>query len=139
VAGGQRKLKVKSIKLNETFFYHYKGIHVCKIKLTEQVPETELVYPIVKGEFNFTRDKEEWTNTRLVFDISNEEGKAKIKFTHEGLVPQHECYDICHEAWTNYIKKSLYELIATGKGDPNQKDADSFNVEIVKKWELETI
>jgi hypothetical protein len=126
-------------KLNETFFYHYKDVHLCKIRLTESVPGKRLVYLVVKGEFNFTSDREEWTNTRFVFDISNEGGKTKIKFTHEGLIPEHECYDICDEAWTNYIKKSLYDLITTGKGQPNPKDADGFNAAIVKKWKLEAI
>ncbi len=39
-----------------------------------------------------------------------------------GLVPEYECYDICQNAWSTYIQKSLYSLITTGKGQPNGKD-----------------
>jgi hypothetical protein len=41
------------------------------------------------------------------------------------------------DAWTNYIKNSLRSLITTGKGQPNPKEGDGFNAEIVKKWKLE--
>ncbi|MEO6548620.1 MAG: hypothetical protein ABIN94_11495 [Ferruginibacter sp.] len=46
----------------------------------------------------------------------------QIRFTHLGLVPEYECFEVCRDAWTNYIQKSLYNLITTGKGQPNGKD-----------------
>jgi len=45
--------------------------------------------------------------------------KVKIQFTHIGLVPSHECYDVCEGTWTDYIINSLYSLITTGTGYPN--------------------
>jgi hypothetical protein len=33
----------------------------------------------------------------------------------------YECFDICSNAWTTYIQKSLRDLITTGKGKPNGK------------------
>lgn len=122
--------------LNETFFYHYKDVHLCKLKLIELVPNKKLVYEVLENEFNFTKDKTEWTNTRLVFEIIPEGNKTTIVFTHEGLVPQYECYKICEDAWTNYIQKSLNNCITTGKGEPNPKGKDGFNAEIVEKWKL---
>lgn len=123
-------------KLNETFFYHYKDIHLTRLKLVEAIPGKKLVYHITENEFNFIKDKTEWVNTHLVFDISSEGNKTKVQFTHRGLVPEYECYSICNEAWTNYIKNSLYKLITTGKGEPNPKDKDGFNAAIVEKWKL---
>jgi len=35
---------------------------------------------------------------------------------------QYECYEICQDAWTNYIQNSLSDLITTGKGQPNAKE-----------------
>jgi hypothetical protein len=125
-------------KLNEIFFYHYKDVHLCKIKLIEAIHDKKLVYEVVDNRFSFTKDKSEWINTKLIFEISEEGDKTKIKFTHEGLVPEHECYNICNEAWSNYIKKSLYDLITTGKGQPNPKEGEGFNAEIVEKWKLTT-
>ncbi len=126
----------KTGKLGETFFYHYKDVHLCKLKLIEEIPNKKLVYLVIENQFNFTKDKTEWTNTKLIFDLTSEGNNTKIIFTHEGLTPQYECYKICNDAWTNYIQNSLYKLITTGKGEPNPKDKDGFNAEIVEKWKL---
>ncbi|MFC2187604.1 SRPBCC family protein [Peijinzhouia sedimentorum] len=122
-------------KLNETFFYHYKDVHLCKIKLIETVPFEKLIYQVVDNHFSFTKDKSEWINTKLIFAISEEGEKTKMQFTHEGLVPTYECYDVCHDAWTSYIQGSLQSLIASGKGKPNPKEG-GLNAELVEKWGL---
>ena len=122
-------------KLNETFFYHYKDVHLCKIKLIESVAGKRLVYLVVENQFNFTTDKTEWVNTKLIFDISAEGNKTKLQFTHEGLVPDYECYNVCHDAWTSYIQGSLQSLITSGKGKPNPKEG-GLNAELVEKWGL---
>lgn len=123
-------------RLNEEFFYHYKDIHLCKIKLIEIVPDKKLVYLVLDNQFNFTNDKTEWINTKLIFDLSEEDGKTKVKFTHEGLVPEYECYAICFDAWSGYIKNSLYKLITTGKGEPNPSEGEGFNAQLAEKWKL---
>jgi hypothetical protein len=123
-------------KLNEEFFYHYKDIHLSKMKLVELVPEQKVVWLVLDNSFNFIEDKSEWVGTKLIFEISKEGDKTKVKFTHEGLVPQDECFEVCNEAWTNYIQNSLRKLITTGKGEPNPKDGDGFNADIAEKWKL---
>ncbi len=123
-------------KLNDEFIYHYKDIHYCKLKLIELVADQKLVWLVLDNYFKFTKDKSEWKGTKLVFDISQKDDQTEIRFTHEGLVPQYECYEICREAWTNYIKNSLYNLITTGKGQPNSKEDDGFNAQLVEKWKL---
>ena len=106
------------------------------MKLVELVPGKKLVYQVLDNQFSFAKDKSEWTNTKLIFDISNEDNTTKILFTHEGLVPDYECFEICNEAWGNYIKNSLYNFITNGKGQPNLKESDGFNAQIVEKWRL---
>lgn len=123
-------------QLNDLFFYHYKDIHLCKIKLVEEIENSKLVYLVVDNQFSFTKDKSEWVDTKLIFDISLEDHGTKVNFTHQGLVPSNECYSICEDAWGNYIKKSLFDLINTGKGQPNPKEKDGFNAQIVEKWKL---
>src|SRR5690606_22219092 len=56
-------------KLNEAFFYHYKDVHLCKIKLIEMIPNRKLVYLVLDNQFSFTKDKNEWINTKLIFMI----------------------------------------------------------------------
>lgn len=121
--------------LGDTFFYHYKDVHLCKIKLEEVHANKKLVYRVTENEFNFTKDKTEWVNTQLVFDFSTENGKTKIVFTHIGLVPTYECFAVCNDAWTSYIQGSLKEYIETGMGKPNGKEG-GLNAELVEKWGL---
>ena len=123
-------------KINETFFYHYKDIHLCKIRLVESVPDNRLVYEVVDNEFNFIKDQSEWVNTRLIFDIERRDDRTVVTFTHDGLVPEYECYPVCNDAWSGYITNSLRNFIETGAGNPNPKDKDGFNAELAKKWGL---
>jgi hypothetical protein len=106
-------------KLNAEFNYHYEDVHRCKIKITELIPAKKVVWLVLDNYFKFTKDETEWKGTKMIFDISEKGGKTEIRFTHEGLVPAYECYDVCKSAWSNYIQNSLRNLIATGKGQPN--------------------
>ncbi len=84
-------------------------------------PVIKVVWLVLDNYFKFTKDKSEWIGTKLVFELSQKNGKTEILFTHEGLVPQYECYEICREAWTNYIKYSLRNLITTRPGAAQRK------------------
>ncbi|WP_348811411.1 SRPBCC family protein [Flavobacterium maritimum] len=106
-------------KVNDVFTYHYEDIHRCQIKLLEVIPNEKVVWLVIENYFNFTKDKREWTGTKISFEISKKGEQTQIRFTHLGLVPEYECYDICRDAWSNYIHNSLRSLITTGKGQPN--------------------
>ena len=125
-------------KLNAEFIYHYKDVHISKMKITEFVPGKRITWLVMENYFNFTNDKNEWKGNKIIFEINQKGNKTELQFTQEGLVPAYECYDVCHDAWTNYIQKSLRSLITTGKGQPNPKGEDAeFNEELIKKWSLE--
>lgn len=108
-------------KLNDEFTYKAKDLHRCTMKLIEVVPNKKVVWLVLDNYFNFTKDQTEWIGTKIIFDISEQDNKTQIRFTHLGLIPQYECYEICFNAWTNYITSSLLNLITTGKGQPNKK------------------
>jgi len=110
-------------KLGAEFHYHFKDIHRCHLKVTEVVPNKKLVWHVVENHFNFTKDAKEWTGTDICFEITEHDGKTELRFTHVGLVPDYECYQVCSDGWGTYIKSSLYKLITTGKGEPNVGDA----------------
>lgn len=109
-------------KLNDEFKYHYEDVHRCQMKLTEVIPGERMIWLVKDNYFKFTKDKSEWIGTKIIFEISRKENKTEIRFMHQGLVPQYECFEICKGAWTTYIQKSLHDLIVTGKGTPNGKD-----------------
>ena len=121
-------------KLHDEFTYHYKDVHRCKMKIIEFVPDKKVVWLCLDNYFSFIKDKSEWIGTKIIFEISKNDGKTQIHFTHQGLVPEYECYSICFDSWDNYIKMSLHNLIATGKGQPNPKDKDrEFNEQLLKQ------
>ena len=113
------------------FKYHYQDIHRCTIKITELVPGKKVVWHVVDNYFNFVKDKSEWKDTDIVFEIAKKGDKTEVRFTHVGLVPAYECYGVCSDAWGTYINGSLRNLITKGKGQPNQ------NEQIAKKHGLE--
>jgi hypothetical protein len=113
-------------KLNDEFKYHYEDIHLAKLKIIEMVPDQKVVWHVIDNYFNFTKDKKEWTDTKIFFEISKQGNKTQLRFTHLGLVPSYECYPICNDAWTNYIQESLYKLITTGKGEQITEEGNEF-------------
>ena len=108
-------------RLNEEFKYHYEDVHRCRIKIIESVPNQKVVWLVEDNYFKFTKDKSEWKGTKMIFEIGKKDNKTQLRFTHLGLVPGYECYEICREGWTNYIQNSLRSLITAGKGQPNGK------------------
>ena len=123
-------------KLNDEFLYHYKDVHISKMKIVELDPRKKIVWLVMDNHFSFTKDKSEWKGTKIIFDISEKDGKTQLRFTHQGLVPAYECYEVCEDAWSNYIKNSLRSLIVTGKGQPNPKEG-GLNERLVEKWNLQ--
>lgn len=109
-------------ELNGEWDYHYQDVHRCKLKIIEFVPDQKIVWQVMDNYFSFTKDKEEWKDNKLVFEITGEDNQTKLQFTQLGLVPEYECYDICENAWNTYIQKSLHSLITTGKGQPNSTE-----------------
>lgn len=106
-------------KQGDEFVFEVKGVHYSKQRLVEVIPNQKVVWLITEADMTFLKDRHEWVGTKVIFDITPEGDKTKLVFTHEGLVPEIECYNICTPAWTQYIEHSLHQLITTGVGDPN--------------------
>lgn len=119
------ELEGSSDKLNDEFKYHYEDLHRSKMKIIEFIPNKKVVWFVMNNYFKFTKEKSEWTGTKIGFEISKKDNKTQIRFTHLGLVPEYECFDVCSNAWTHYIQESLRDLITTGKGQPNAKGKPS--------------
>ena len=116
-------VKGKTKSLNDEFTVQFEDVHYSKQKLIEVVPDKKVVWLITESRLNFLQNKEEWNNTRLVFDISAHGDKTRLQFTHVGLVPDIECYNDCSNAWGYYISGSLAKLITSGKGQPEKVKA----------------
>ena len=115
-------LKGRSEKLNDEFTVQFGEVHLSTQKLIEVVPDKKVVWLVTDSRLNFIVDKQEWTNTKIIFDLTEQGDKTIIQFTHEGLVPAGECFDACSNAWTGYLQNSLKNLINTGQGNPTPKE-----------------
>jgi hypothetical protein len=112
-------LEGKTDKLNEEFKFYENGSLEFHFRIIEMVPNEKVVWLVVDQNFKNT-EKQEWKGSTLLFEISKAENKTQLKFTHQGLVPQLDCYEACENAWTHYIKDSLFSFIKKGKGQPNK-------------------
>ena len=101
------------------WFYQARDLHRCTIKVVESMPGRKVAWQVLDNTFSFTEDKSEWIGSTMVFDIDRTGDQTRLRFTHVGLVPDDECYDVCHDAWGTYIRGSLKSLVATGTGNPN--------------------
>ncbi len=112
----QGEIKGNTYKLDDEFTYQMGDVHFSRQKIVESIPGQRLVWLVTESKINFVTDKNEWLNTKIIFDISTDDNKTKISFKHEGLTPAIECYGGCAGAWEGLITKSLFSFITTGKG-----------------------
>lgn len=99
-------------KLHDEFsFSAAAGAHYSKQKLVELIPDKRIVWLVTDSDFDYIEKRDEWTGTKLIFEISKETDKTKLTFTHEGLTPEVECYNSCAPSWTQYLQHKLLPLI----------------------------
>ena len=108
---GEPGVEGNTDKLGDEFTYRYKDIHYSKQKVAELISGKKVVWLITDSKLNFTKDKSEWTGTKISFDIAKKGDKTEIRFTHIGLVSEIECYRDCSNAWSSYINSSLRNFI----------------------------
>lgn len=116
---GEPGVEGNTDKLGDEFTYRYKDIHYSKQKVTELIPGKKIVWLVTDSKLNFVKNKNEWTGTKISFEIAEKSDKTEIRFTHIGLVPDTECYRDCSNAWSSYINNSLRNFMAKEKMQTN--------------------
>jgi uncharacterized protein YndB with AHSA1/START domain len=112
---GGKDLKGSTRLLNDEFSIKHGDVHYSKHRMIEVVPDQRVVWLITESRLAWLEDKHEWTDTRLVFEVTPKGDGAVLHFTHEGLVPAQECYASCSGGWTLVIKDYLFNFISEGR------------------------
>ena len=107
----EETIKGKSHQLNDEFtFKAGGGMHDTTQKLIELIPNKKIVWLVTNSKLTFLSGPSEWENTKICFDLSKEGDKTLVTFTHDGLVPQLECYGACSGGWTGYLENLKKKL-----------------------------
>jgi len=110
------EIKGDTEELNDEFSFRAGGgAHYSRQKLIEVIPNKKIVWLVTDSKLDFLEKKDEWTGTKVSFDISTKGNKTELAFTHEGLTPEIECYNSCAPAWSQYLQNKLLPLITKGK------------------------
>jgi hypothetical protein len=106
-------------RLGAEFICRYQNMHKSTQRVTEFAPGRKVVWHVTEAELAFVKDKTEWVDTEIVFEIARRDGKTELRFTHVGLVPAFECYGGCSGAWGALVDGNLRNLITTSKNQPD--------------------
>ena len=113
-------------QLNDKFTVPFGEPSFVDFIVSEFEPGKKVVWKVTDCYLPWFKDKKEWNNTEVVFQLSGENArpgdmaggdKTKIDFTHIGLVPEVECYNVCEKGWNGHIN-TLEKFINEGKGLP---------------------
>jgi hypothetical protein len=102
-------------QLNDEFIIHHRNQHYSKQKLVEVVSDKKIVWLVTDSTLYWLeKNKHEWTNTKMIFELTAKGEKTILHFTHEGLIPQKGCYTMCEKGWTMIVKSWLIHFINNG-------------------------
>ena len=106
-------------KLGDVFTIRFGEPSTVNFKITEYDAGKKVVWLVTNCYLDFLKDKTEWTNTTIIWELEEKNKATEIHFTHVGIVPGVECYDMCVKGWDQYVKGSLVKLLTEGKGAPS--------------------
>ncbi|HTI94277.1 MAG TPA: SRPBCC domain-containing protein, partial [Puia sp.] len=81
-----------SEKKGDKFVIKMGGESFFNFTVTELIPGKRVVWLVTDCNMPWYSDKREWADTRLIFDLHENNGMTDLVFTHEGLTPDVECY-----------------------------------------------
>ncbi|MBS1587931.1 MAG: SRPBCC domain-containing protein [Bacteroidetes bacterium] len=109
--------------------------HYSKNKVLELVPDERLVW--LTTESIRKPDNYDWSGTKMIFELSPKGNDTLLKFTYDGVVPEHELSrlkDICDYC----IKISLYNFVesinVTTEVAISRKEVFEIITREVSKW-----
>jgi uncharacterized protein YndB with AHSA1/START domain/ketosteroid isomerase-like protein len=63
-------------------------------------------------------EPDEWVGTTASFSLAADGDGTLLRFTHEGLTPALDCFEMCERGWDHFLRRSVGQLLAVGQGLP---------------------
>ena len=104
--------------LNDEFIFRAGEVHVSTQKVIELIPFQKITWLVTDSSLNFLKNKSEWTGIKIYFEITPVQSQSQLTFTHQGLLPEIECYEACSTAWSQILESGLLQFIRTGIANP---------------------
>jgi len=102
----------RSVDTNDEFVVRFGDAHYSKQKLVECIQNKKVVWVVTESVLGWIKNnKTEWTGTRMIFELTTSDDQTVLKFTHEGLLPDRECYGNCAKGWDMLIKENLLKAL----------------------------
>jgi ribosome-binding ATPase YchF (GTP1/OBG family) len=107
-----------SQKLYDIFTVRFGSGDMYKIKISEFIRDKKIVWQVIESDQTWHEERDEWTGTEIIWEVTKQKDGTRIDMTHKGLIPTSECYDKCKVGWDYLIQKSLFQFLTENKGLP---------------------
>jgi hypothetical protein len=111
----------RATRIGDEFTFRHKDVHRSTHRVTLADPGKLMLWHTTDSNLSFTDEPREWVGTDVRFEIERKGDRTELRFTHVGLTPDLACFEACSKGWGFYVATSLFELITTGKGQPDAK------------------
>lgn len=101
--------------LNDEFTVLHSDAHYSRQKLIEVIPDRKIVWLVTASKIHWVQNKNELTNTKMIFDLYSLGRKTVLHFMHEGLAWEKECYIRIAQSWDVAIKDRLFNFLENGR------------------------
>ncbi len=93
-----------------------------KFRIIEFVPNQKLIWECIDARHiheGYEGIEKEWLGTKVYWKIITvSENESVLEFSHDGLTPDLNCYEICTMGWERFVSVSLKRYAETGTGMP---------------------
>jgi ketosteroid isomerase-like protein len=82
-------------------------------------PPRGMIWQFVEQVDRNLPQPDEWVGTTAIFELAEAGDGTRLHFEHRGLTPALDCYDVCENGWDFFLRRSVGQLLETGRGIPN--------------------
>jgi len=107
----------------DEFTYRHGSVHQSKHRVLQVEPGKLVTWDTLDADLTHAKNPREWIGTKVRFEITKKATRTQLRFVHDGLVPELDCFESCSKGWWYYVGTSLKQLIETGYGRPDAKEA----------------